>query len=192
PQPKMTSSTSVSSTWGTLPRASLMAWAARSSGRVRLKEPRCDLARGVRELATTTASLMGIPHRGKVSRSVPQAARGPTRHRRRPHAEIRRAGSGHSVLGTARAYHGRARGPGFCIFRRAPSAAASGRPPGRIMTTQSLRDRIGPDVGGTRVEDALQDAVRHGYFYLDFNADLGSNHLDRWDAARVRAVRDTC
>src|SRR5262245_375818 len=35
-----------------------MAWAARSSGRVALNEPRTDLARGVRELATMTASLM--------------------------------------------------------------------------------------------------------------------------------------
>src|SRR5262249_31639362 len=42
----------------TLPSTSLMQWAARSSGRVMLNDPRCDLARGVRELATTTASLM--------------------------------------------------------------------------------------------------------------------------------------
>jgi len=32
-----------------------MQWAARSSGRVRLNEPRNDLASGVRELATMTA-----------------------------------------------------------------------------------------------------------------------------------------
>jgi sugar phosphate isomerase/epimerase len=61
-----------------------------------------------------------------------------------------------------------------------------------MATTQSLRDRIGPDVGGTRLEDALAWAARRGFFYLDFNADLGPNHLDRWDAARVRAVRDIC
>ena len=61
-----------------------------------------------------------------------------------------------------------------------------------MTTTESLRDRIGPDVGGTRLEDALEAAARHRYFYLDFNADHGPNHLDRWDATRVRAVRDTC
>src|SRR5262245_21560952 len=60
------------------------------------------------------------------------------------------------------------------------------------MATHSLRDRIGPDVGGTRLEDALAAAARHGYFYLDFNADHGPNHLDHWDAARARAVRDAC
>src|SRR5262245_28143692 len=87
PQPKMTSSTSVSSTWGTLPRASLMAWAARSSGRVRLKEPRCDLARGVRELATTTASLMGVPRRGELGRVYPRRAAV------RPGTDDRREGS---------------------------------------------------------------------------------------------------
>jgi hypothetical protein len=35
-----------------------MQWAAMSSGRVMLNEPRNDLARPVRELATTTASLI--------------------------------------------------------------------------------------------------------------------------------------
>src|SRR5262245_48708355 len=74
PQPRMTSSTSLASSWGTLPRASLMAWAARSSGRVRLNEPRCDLARGVRELATTTASLMGVPRSGEFGRVYPTPA----------------------------------------------------------------------------------------------------------------------
>src|SRR5499425_3526022 len=58
-QPMITSSISLLSSWGTLPSASLMQWAARSSGRVRLNDPRNDLASGVRELATTTASLMG-------------------------------------------------------------------------------------------------------------------------------------
>src|SRR5580765_2258702 len=57
-QPRITSSTSLASSWGALPRTSLMQWAARSSGRVMLNDPRWDLARGVRELATTTASLM--------------------------------------------------------------------------------------------------------------------------------------
>ena len=35
-----------------------MQWAARSSGRVRLNDPRNDFASGVRELATMTASRM--------------------------------------------------------------------------------------------------------------------------------------
>src|SRR5688572_28870600 len=61
PQPRITSSTSLGSSCGTLTSASLMQWAARSLGSVRLNEPRCDLASGVRELATTTASLMGVP-----------------------------------------------------------------------------------------------------------------------------------
>src|SRR5882672_1751789 len=58
-QPMITSSISLLSSWGTLPSASLMQWAARSSGRVMLNDPRNDLASGVRELATTTASLIG-------------------------------------------------------------------------------------------------------------------------------------
>jgi sugar phosphate isomerase/epimerase len=56
----------------------------------------------------------------------------------------------------------------------------------------SLKDRIGYDAGSTRVEDALALAARHGFFYLDFNADTGANRLDAWDAARVHAVRQTC
>src|SRR2546426_582463 len=60
PQPMITSSTSFGSSCGTLPRRSLMLWAVKSSGRVRLNEPRNDLASGVRELATMTASLMTV------------------------------------------------------------------------------------------------------------------------------------
>src|SRR5262245_26661503 len=67
----MTASTSLRSSCGTLPSASVMQCAARSDGRVMLKEPRCDLARGVRELATTTASLMAGPLLG----SSPQILR---------------------------------------------------------------------------------------------------------------------
>src|SRR6266404_2413120 len=58
PQPMTTSSISAGSNSGTLRRRSWMQWAARSSGRVRLNEPRKDFARGVRELATMTASLI--------------------------------------------------------------------------------------------------------------------------------------
>src|SRR2546423_13788252 len=67
----MTSSTSAGSRRGTLPRTSRMTWAARSSGRVRLNEPRNDFASGVRELATTTASLMADPFSGRLPRLYP-------------------------------------------------------------------------------------------------------------------------
>src|SRR5215470_16311221 len=56
----MTSSTSLASSCGTLPSTSLMVWAVKSSGRVMLNAPRNDLASGVRELATMTASLMRV------------------------------------------------------------------------------------------------------------------------------------
>src|ERR1700687_420578 len=58
PQPRITSSISPGSSCGVLRRTSLMQWAARSSGRFMLKDPRNDFARPVRELPTTTASLM--------------------------------------------------------------------------------------------------------------------------------------
>src|SRR4030095_15894569 len=54
----ITSSTSEWSTCGVLRSASLMQCASWSSGRVMLSEPRNDFANGVRELATTTASLI--------------------------------------------------------------------------------------------------------------------------------------
>src|SRR4030095_1357126 len=60
PQPMITSSTSFGSSCGTLPSTSLIVWAVKSSGRGRLNEPRNDLASGVRELATMTASLMMV------------------------------------------------------------------------------------------------------------------------------------
>src|SRR5579872_1151684 len=43
-----------------------MQWAASTSGRVMLKEPRNDLASPVLELATTTASLMGSPSMNRI------------------------------------------------------------------------------------------------------------------------------
>src|SRR5256885_7295806 len=54
----MTSSTSAGSSAGALARTCRIACAARSSGRVSLNDPRCDLASGVRLLATMTASLI--------------------------------------------------------------------------------------------------------------------------------------
>ena len=56
----------------------------------------------------------------------------------------------------------------------------------------NLRDRIGFEAGGTRLEDALEWAVAHGFHYVDFNADTGPNHLEAWDKERVSAIRHTC
>jgi sugar phosphate isomerase/epimerase len=55
-----------------------------------------------------------------------------------------------------------------------------------------LRDRIGFDAGSRELENALDWAARHAFRYVDFNADTGPNHLDRWSLERVRAVRDLC
>src|SRR5688572_33220171 len=66
----MTSSISPRPSSGTFRRRSLMQWAARSSGRVRLNDPRNDFARGVRELATTTASFMSVLLKGNPSKAV--------------------------------------------------------------------------------------------------------------------------
>jgi sugar phosphate isomerase/epimerase len=54
-----------------------------------------------------------------------------------------------------------------------------------------LRDRIGFDAGGRRVEDALDWGGRHGFHHIDFNADIGPNHLHEWSDQRVAAVRDS-
>ena len=56
----------------------------------------------------------------------------------------------------------------------------------------TLRDRIGFDAGARELELALDWAVRHGFHYVDFNADTGANHLDRWSPERVRALRERC
>ena len=60
------------------------------------------------------------------------------------------------------------------------------------MSPDTLRDRLGVDTGGTRLEDTIEWAARNQFHYLDFNADLGPNHIDQWDAARVGAVREAC
>jgi sugar phosphate isomerase/epimerase len=56
----------------------------------------------------------------------------------------------------------------------------------------SLRDRIGYDAGGTRLEDALAWAATNDIHYVDFNADSGPNRLTSWSEARVQGVRETC
>lgn len=56
----------------------------------------------------------------------------------------------------------------------------------------SLKDRIGFDAGTTKLEDALEWAVANDFYYLDFNADSGPNHMESWGRDRVRVVRETC
>ncbi len=53
----------------------------------------------------------------------------------------------------------------------------------------SLGDRIGFDAGSARLEDALAWAAENGFYYVDFNADVGPNHLDAWSDTRIRTVR---
>ena len=60
PVPMMTSSISLGSSWGVLRRTSLTQWAAMSSGRVWLNEPRNDLARPVLAVATIATSRIAI------------------------------------------------------------------------------------------------------------------------------------
>jgi sugar phosphate isomerase/epimerase len=63
---------------------------------------------------------------------------------------------------------------------------------GGISTIMNLRDRIGYDAGGTRLEDALAWAAANALHYVDFNADRGPNRLDAWSDERIQAVCDTC
>lgn len=56
----------------------------------------------------------------------------------------------------------------------------------------TLRDRIGFDAGKTRLEDAVQWAINNEFFFLDFNADAGPNHMDTWSAERAREIRNMC
>src|SRR5437899_7657430 len=60
PAPRMTSSTCAGSTSGTRRSSSFTQRTAMSSGRARLNEPRNDLARPLRTLATITASRIGV------------------------------------------------------------------------------------------------------------------------------------
>ena len=56
----------------------------------------------------------------------------------------------------------------------------------------SLKDRIGFDAGGTKLEDALEWSIANGFYFLDFNADSGPNHMESWSRERIAAIRDTC
>ena len=56
----------------------------------------------------------------------------------------------------------------------------------------TLKDRIGVDAGTTRLEDAVQWAIDNEFFFLDFNADAGPNHMDSWSVERAREIRNMC
>ncbi len=55
-----------------------------------------------------------------------------------------------------------------------------------------MKDRFGFDAGTRKLEEALAFAARHGFRFVDFNADLGPNRLDRWDEGRVQQVWEMC
>ena len=42
----------------------------------------------------------------------------------------------------------------------------------------SIFDRIGFDASANRLEDALDYAEENGFYYVDFNADTGPNHME--------------
>lgn len=52
-----------------------------------------------------------------------------------------------------------------------------------------FKERIGFDAGGRRLEDALAWARANGFHFVDFNADIGPNHLHEWSDQRVEGVR---
>jgi sugar phosphate isomerase/epimerase len=56
-----------------------------------------------------------------------------------------------------------------------------------------MSDRFGYDSSwSTPIEDAIVWAARHGFRYIDFNADRYPNDPGSFDAARVRRVRALC
>ena len=56
----------------------------------------------------------------------------------------------------------------------------------------SLRARIGFDVGGMKLEEALEFATAHDLHYLDIKCDSGPNRLDNWSEDRVEKALDIC
>ncbi|MBG81806.1 MAG: sugar phosphate isomerase/epimerase [SAR202 cluster bacterium] len=56
----------------------------------------------------------------------------------------------------------------------------------------TIKDRIGVDAGKTRLEDALKWAIENQFYYIDFNADAGPNHMNAWSKERAREVRNMC
>ena len=53
----------------------------------------------------------------------------------------------------------------------------------------TLVDRIGYDSGTTELEEAIETAGIHGIHYLNFNADIGPNHLGLWDDKRGENIK---
>src|SRR5208282_1063518 len=121
PQPRMTSSTSRGSSWGVLRSTSWMQCAASSSGRVRLNDPRNDLARAVRELATMTASLMTVSYvfvKGTASFPLarPLADVLPWRFRTLRHRKLLSVELGKSLALFRQALQKRSRRPQFSVL----------------------------------------------------------------------------
>src|SRR5712691_4917567 len=92
-----------------------------------------------------------------------------------------RRGRMHDVM-AGRVEHGEVPGIVTLVSRGDEVQVDRHRARGETMT---LRDRIGFDAGSRELEQALAWAARHAFHYLDFNADVGPNHLDRWSADRV-------
>ena len=53
----------------------------------------------------------------------------------------------------------------------------------------TLIDRIGYDSGTTELEEAIETAAIHDIHYLNFNADIGPNHLELWNNKRVDTIK---
>ena len=53
----------------------------------------------------------------------------------------------------------------------------------------TLMDRIGYDSGTTELEEAIETAGTNSIHYLNFNADIGPNHLGLWDDKRVENIK---
>ena len=55
-----------------------------------------------------------------------------------------------------------------------------------------LNDRIGFDGGTDELESMIDYAITNNFYFIDFNADKGLNHLDSWDKDRISKIRDLC
>ena len=55
-----------------------------------------------------------------------------------------------------------------------------------------LNDRIGFDGGTDELESMIDYAITNNFYFIDFNADKGLNHLDSWDKGRISKIRDLC
>jgi sugar phosphate isomerase/epimerase len=60
-------------------------------------------------------------------------------------------------------------------------------------TMESLRDRIGVDLGQrNKIEDGLAAAVKHGIRYLDLKIDVAPNAIETLTPERIKGIRETC